>query len=198
MRLLLLAVLALAAVALGATYELHGGCDYDFGAGNGTAYLVVNNPYNLKLSLNITYQSGEHKYSEVRNFSNTRVIVFCGLGHGWLYIQQNASQLRKPLAGYPLAVPRYVVLRAGESATMFVTTLFAPAAIIATVFFLLVAIKLKPKLKRSALYALPDELRGLDIWEHANMLLYVLFIVILLVALLAYVSPLPPELAFLI
>ncbi|MFZ8810006.1 MAG: hypothetical protein ACO2PN_18110 [Pyrobaculum sp.] len=196
MRLLLLAVLALAAVALGATYEPHGGCDYDFGAGNGTAYLVVNNPYNLDLSLIITYQRGEHKYSEVRNISNTRVIVFCGLGHGWLYIQQNASQLRKPLAGYPLAVPRYVVLRAGESATMFVITLFAPAAIIATVFFLLVAIKLKPRLKRSAMYALPDELRGLDIWEHANMLLYVLFIVILLVALLAYVSPLPPELAF--
>ncbi len=196
MRLLLLAVLALAAVALGATYEPHGGCDYDFGAGNGTAYLVVNNPYNLKLSLNITYQRGEHKYLEVRNLSNTRVIVFCGLGHGWLYIQQNASQLRKPLAGYPLAVPRYVVLRAGESATMFVITLFAPAAIIAVVFFLLVAIKLKPKLKRSAVYALPDELRGLDIREHQSMLLFVVFIVILLAALLAYESPLPPESAF--
>ena len=55
MRLLLLAVLVLAAVALGATYEPQGGCDYDFGAGNGTAYLVVNNPYNLKLPLNIIY-----------------------------------------------------------------------------------------------------------------------------------------------
>jgi hypothetical protein len=196
MRLLLLAVLALAAVALGATREPHGGCDYDFGAGNGTAYLVVNNPYNLKLSLNITYQRGEHKYSKVRNFSNTRVIVFCGLGHGWLYIQQNASQLMDPSAGYPLAVPRYVVLRAGESATIFVITLFAPAASIAVVFFLLVAIKLKPKLKRSAVYALPDELRGLDIREYQSMILFVLFIVILLVALLAYKSPLPLESAF--
>ncbi len=64
MRLLLLAVLALAAVALGATQEPQGGCDYDFGAGNGTAHLVVNNPYNLTLSLDITYQSGEYKYSE--------------------------------------------------------------------------------------------------------------------------------------
>jgi hypothetical protein len=61
MRLLLLAVLALAAVAVGAAGEPHEGCDYDFGAGNGTAYLVVNNPYNLKLSLNIIYQIGEHK-----------------------------------------------------------------------------------------------------------------------------------------
>ncbi len=194
MRLLLLAVLALAAVALGATREPHEGCDYDFGAGNGTAYLVVNNPYNLKLSLNITYQRGEYKYSEVRNVPNTRVIVFCGLGHGWLYIQQNTSRLMEPLAWYPLAVPRYVVLRAGESATMFVITLLAPAAIIAVVFFLLVAIKLKPKLKRSAVYALPDELRGLDIREHVSILLFVLFIAILLIVLLVYE---PSESAFL-
>jgi hypothetical protein len=47
MRLLFLAVLALAAVALGAAW----GCDYDFGVSNGTAYLVVNNPYNLKAGL---------------------------------------------------------------------------------------------------------------------------------------------------
>jgi hypothetical protein len=159
MRLLLLAVLALAAVALGATREPHGGCDYDFGASNGTAYLVVNNPYNLKLSLNINYQSGEHKYSEVRDISNTRVIVFCGLGHGWLYIRQNASPLRSPLALYPLAVPRYVVLRAGESATMSVTTLFAPAVTIAAAFLLLVAFTLRPRLRQSVIYALPDALR---------------------------------------
>jgi hypothetical protein len=127
MRLLLLAVLALAAVALGATREPHEGCDYDFGAGNGTAYLVVNNPYNLNLSLIITYQIGERKNSTVLSVLNTRVIAFCGLGHGWLYIQQHESPPGTPLMWYPLAVPRYVVLRAGESATMFVTTLFAPA-----------------------------------------------------------------------
>jgi len=196
MRLLLLAVLALAAVALGATLEPHEGCDYDFGAGNGTAHLVVNNPYNLKLSLDITYQIGERKNSTVLNVLNTRVFVFCGLGYGWLYIRQNASQFNESLAGYPLAVPRYVVLRAGESATMFVITLFAPAAIIAVVFFLLVAIKLKPKLKRSAVYALPDELRGLDILEHQSMLFFVIFTVILLAALLVYKSSLPPESAF--
>jgi hypothetical protein len=195
MRLLLLAVLVLAAVALGATYEPQGGCDYDFGAGNGTAYLVVNNPYNLTLSLNITSQSGEHKYSEVRNFSNTRVIVFCGLGHGWLYIRQNASQLRSP-AWYPLAVPRYVVLRAGESATMFVTTLLAPATTIAAAFLLLVAIKLKPKLKRSAVYALPDTLRGMNIVELASMQLFAIFIIILLTALQVYELSQPPELTF--
>jgi hypothetical protein len=196
MRLLLLAVLALAAVALGATYEPHGGCDYDFGAGNGTAHLVVNNPYNLNLSLDITYQIGERKNSTVLNVLNTRVFVFCGLGYGWLYIRQNASQFNESLAGYPLAAPRYVVLRAGESATMFVITLFAPAAIIAVVFFLLVAIKLKPKLKRSAVYALPDELRGLDILEHQSMLFFVIFTVILLAAILVYKSSLPPESAF--
>jgi hypothetical protein len=137
MRLLLLAVLALAAVALGATREPHEGCDYDFGAGNGTAYLVVNNPYNLNLSLNIIYQIGERKNSTVLNVLNTRVIAFCGLGHGWLYIQQHESPLRSPLAWYPLAVPRYVVLRAGESATMSVTTLFAPAVTIAAAFLFL-------------------------------------------------------------
>jgi hypothetical protein len=163
MRLLLLAVLALAAVAVGTTREPHGGCDYDFGAGNGTAYLVVNNPYNFVLSLNITYQSGEYKYSEVRNVSNTRVIVFCGLGHGWLYIRQHASPLRSPLALYPLAVPRYVVLRAGESATVSVTTLFAPAVTIAAAFLLLVAVALRPRLRRSAVYALPDALRDENI-----------------------------------
>jgi hypothetical protein len=159
MRLLLFAILALAAVALGAAQEPHGGCDYDFGAGNGTAYLVVNNPYNLKLPLNIIYQIGERKNSTVLNVSNTRVIAFCGLGHGWLYIQQNASPLRSPLAWYPLAVPRYVVLRAGESATMSVTTLFAPAITIAAAFLLLIAFTLRPRLKRSAVYALPDALR---------------------------------------
>lgn len=174
------------------------GCDYDFGAGNGTAYLVINNPYNLKLSLNITYQIGEHKYSEVRNVSNTRVIMFCGLGHGWLYIRQNASQLRSPLALYPLAVPRYVVLRAGESATMSVTTLLAPAATIAAAFLLLVAIKLKPKLKRSAVYALPDTLRGVNIGELVSVQPFVLFIVILLIALLVYELSQPPESTFLI
>jgi hypothetical protein len=176
MRLLLLAVLALAAVALGATYEPQGGCDYDFGAGNGTAYLVVNNPYNLKFSLNIIYQIGERKNSTVLNVSNTRIIAFCGLGHGWLYIQQHEAPPRTPLMWYPLAVPRYVVLRAGESATMFVTTLLAPAAIIAAVFLLLVTFTLRPRLKRSAVYAIPDELRGIDIRELIPVLLFTLSI----------------------
>jgi hypothetical protein len=192
MRLLLLAVLALAAVALGATYEPHGGCDYDFGAGNGTAYLVVNNPYNFVLSLNITYQSGEHKYSEVRNFSNTRVRVFCGLGHGWLYIRQNASPPGTPLMWCPLAVPRYAVLRAGESATMFVTTILAPAVTISIAILLIVAITLRPRLRRSAIYAVPDELRGIDIRELIPMLLIIPFI--LSVSLLAvYTWPLSHE-----
>jgi hypothetical protein len=192
MRLLLLAALVLAAVALGATYEPHGGCDYDFGAGNGTAYLVVNNPYNFVLSLNITYQSGEHKYSEVRNFSNTRVIVFCGLGHGWLYIRQNASRPGTPLMWYPLAVPRYAVLRASESATMFVTTLLAPAVTISIAILLIVAITLRPRLRRSAIYAVPDELRGIDIRELIPMLLIIPFI--LSVSLLAvYTWPLSHE-----
>ncbi len=176
MRLLLLAILALAAVAVGAACERHGGCDCDFGAGNGTAYLVVNNPYNLKLPLNITYQIGEHKNSTVLNVSNTRVIAFCGLGHGWLYIQQNASKLRSPLAWYPLAVPRYVVLRAGESATMSVTTLFAPAVTIAAAFLLLVAVVLRPRLGRSAVYALPDALRDENI--HIKYLSFIYMVLI--------------------
>jgi hypothetical protein len=195
MRLLLLAALVLAAVALGATYEPHGGCDYDFGAGNGTAYLVVNNPYNLKLSLNITYQRDEHKYSEGLSISNTRVIVFCGLGHGWLYIRQNASQPGTPLMWYPLAVPRYVVLRAGESATIFVTTLFAPAVIISIAILLIVAITLRPKLRRSAVYALPDTLRGMDVRELLSLLLFFVFISVLLSILRIYEWPPSPELA---
>ena len=184
MRLLLLVVLAFAAVALGATYEPHGGCDYDFGADNGTAYLVVNNPYNLKLSLNITYQSGKHKYSEVRNISNTRVIVFCGLGHGWLYIQQNASPPGTPLVTYPLAVPKYVVLRAGESTTMSVTTLFAPAITIVAAFLLLVAVALRPRLSRSVVYALPDALRDGYIHIKYFSLIAIIFIVFLPLSLL--------------
>ena len=171
MRLLLLAVLALAAVAVGAACKPHGGCDCDFGAGNGTAHLVVNNPYNLKLSLNITYQSGKCNHSEGLSISDTRVIVFCGLGHGWLYIWQNASQLRSPLAWYRLAVPKYVVLRAGESATMSVTTLFAPAVTIAAAFLLLVAVVLRPRLGRSAVYALPDALRDENI--HIKYLIFI-------------------------
>ena len=195
MRLLLLAVLALAAVALRATYEPQGGCDYDFGAGNGTAHLVVNNPYNLKLPLNIIYQIGERKNSTVLNVSNTRVIAFCGLGHGWLYIQQNASPPGTPLMWYPLAVPRYVVLRAGESATMSVTTLFAPAATITIAFLILVAATLRPRLKWSAIYAVPDELRGIDIWELTLMLIFIPYI-LLFGLLVIYVSPLLPESAF--
>jgi len=197
MRLLLLAALALAVVAVGVAGEPHEGCDYDFGAGKGTAYLVVNNPYNLKLPLNIIYQIGERKNSTVLNVSNTRVIAFCGLGHGWLYIQQNASPLRSPLVWYPLAVPRYVVLRAGESATMSVTTLFAPAATIAAAFLLLIAIKLRPRIRRSAVYALPDALRDADVWRLASdvggivsvviLVLFVLFIH-LLIAILAHES----------
>jgi hypothetical protein len=192
MRLLLLAALALAAVAVGAAGEPHERCDYDFGAGNGTAYLVVNNPYNLKLSLNITYRNGEHKYSEVRNISNTRVIVFCGLGHGWLYIRQNALPPGTPLMWHPLAAPRYTVLRAGESATMFVTTLLAPAVTISIAILLIVAITLRPRLRRSAIYAVPDELKGIDIMELIPMLLIIPFI--LSVSLLAvYTWPLSHE-----
>ena len=48
------------------------------------------------------------------------------------------------------------------------------------------------------MYALPDELRGLDILEHQSMLFFVIFTVILLAALLVYKSSLPPESAFLI
>jgi hypothetical protein len=195
-RLLLLAVLALAAVALGATREPHGGCDYDFGAGNGTAYLVVNNPSNFVLYLSITYQRGGHKYSTVLNVSNTRVIAFCGLGHGWLYIQQHESPPGTPLVWYPLADPRYVVLRAGESATMSVTTLFELAVKISIVLFLTVVIKLKPRLRRSAVYALPDTLRGMDIGELTFVLLFSMFIFILLYVLLAYELPLLPESVF--
>jgi hypothetical protein len=182
MRLLLLAVLALAAVAVGATREPHEGCDYDFGAGNGTAYLVVNNPYNLNLSLIIIYQIGERKNSTVLNVLNTRVIAFCGLGHGWLYIQQHEAPPGTPLMWYPLAVPKYVVLRAGESATMFVTTLLAPAATIAAVFLLLVTFTLRPRLKRSAVYAIPDELRGIDIRELIRVLLFIFILSITLLA----------------
>jgi hypothetical protein len=181
MRLLLLAVLALAAVAVGATQEPQGGCDYDFGAGNGTAYLVVNNPYNLMLPLNIIYQIGERKNSTVLNVSNTRVIAFCGLGHGWLYIRQSASPLRSPLVWYPLAVPRYVVLRAGESAAISVTTLFAPAVTIAAAFLLLVAIVLRPRLGRSAVYSLPDALRDENI--HIK---YFSFIFMVLIAFIPF------------
>jgi len=193
MRLLLLAILALAAVAFGATREPHEGCGYDFGAGNGTAYLVVNNPYNLNLSLIITYQIGERKNSTVLNVLNTRVIAFCGLGHGWLYIQQNASPLKSPLVWYPLAVPRYAVLRAGESATMSVTTLFAPAATIAVAFLLLIAVVLRPRLRRSAVYALPDAFRDAEILRLASYVgivvsvaILVILIIILLIVLLAY------------
>jgi len=148
----------------------HGGCDCDFGAGNGTAYLVVDNPYGPTLPLDITYHigGGERNDSMVLNVSETRAVVFCGLGDGWLYIQQHASPLRRPLAWYPLAVPRYVVLQAGESATMSVTTLFAPAATIAVAFLLLVAVALRPRLRRSAVYALPDALRDADIWRPAS------------------------------
>jgi hypothetical protein len=195
MRLLLLAVLALEAVALGATFEQQGGCDYDFGAGNGTAYLVANNPYNLKLSLNITYQIGEYKYSEVRNFSNIRVIVFCGLGNGWLYIRQNASLSGTPLVLYPLAVPRYVVLRAGESATMFVTTLFAQAVTISIGILLIVAVTLRPRLRRSAIYAVPDELRNIDIQDFILILLLIPYILLLSI-LIVLVLTLSPESAF--
>ncbi len=177
MRLLLLATLALAAVAVGAACKPHGGCDCDFGAGNGTAYLIVNNPYNLNLSLIITYQIGERKNSTDLNVSSTRVIAFCGLGHGWLYIQQNTSKLRSPLAWYPLAVPRYVVLRAGESATMSVTTLFAPAVTIAAAFLLLVAVVLRPRLGRLAVYALPDALRD----EYIHIKYFSLFVIISIV-----------------
>jgi hypothetical protein len=192
MRFLLLAALALAAVALGAACEWHGGCDCDFGAGNGTAYLVVNNPYNFVLSLNITYQSGKHIHSENLSISNTRVIVFCGLGHGWLYIRQNASQWRSPLVWYPLAVPRYAVLRAGESATMYVTTILAPAVTISIAILLIVAITLRPRLRRSAV---PDELRGVNIQVLIAMLLIIPFILSITI-LVVYLSPLLPESAF--
>jgi len=196
MRPLLLAVLALAAVALGAAGEPHGGCDYDFGAGNGTAYLVVNNPYNLNLSLIITYQIGERKNSTVLNVLNTKVIAFCGLGHGWLYIQQNASPPGTPLVWYPLAVHRYTVLRAGESATIFVTTLFAPAVTISIAILLIVAITLRPRLRRSAVYALPDTLRGMNIWELIFTLFSFIFIFALLYVLLVHEWPPSLELAF--
>jgi hypothetical protein len=74
---------------------------------------------------------------------------------------------------YPLAVPRYAVLRASESATMFVTTLLAPAVTISIAILLIVAITLRPRLRRSAIYAVPDELRGINIQELIAMLLII-------------------------
>jgi hypothetical protein len=190
-RFLLLAALALAVVALGATREPHEGCDYDFGAGNGTAYLVVNNPYNLNLSLIITYQIGERKNSTVLNVLNTRVIAFCGLGHGWLYIQQHTSPLRSPLALYPLAVPRYLVLLAGESATITAGPLFAPATAIAVAIFLLVAIALRPKLGKWAVYATPEPLRSIALWSFNRFILVLSVIEILF--LLSLFFPVEPQ-----
>jgi len=199
--------LALAAVAVGAACVPHGGCDCDFGAGNGTAYLVVDNPYGpygLTLPLDITYHigGGARSVSMALNVSETRAVVFCGLGDGWLYIQQHASPLRSPLVWYPLAVPRYVVLRAGESATMSVTTLFAPAATIAVAFLLLVAVAFRPRLRRSAVYALPDALRDADIRRLASnvggmastvIVMTFIILILLLITLLAYGSPLLRE-----
>jgi len=199
MRLLLWAVLTLVAVVLGPTREPHGGCDYDFGAGNGTAYLVVNNPYNLTLFLDISYQSGERKYSEVRYIPNTRVIVFCGLGNGWLYIKQHISPLGSPLLRYPLAVPRYVVIRAGESTTITVTTLFAPATTIAVAVFLLLAIVLRPKLGRWTFYAITEPLRAIAIWGTIWSLRSSISLIISgeILLLLSLFLPVPPQLNFL-
>jgi hypothetical protein len=118
--------------------------------------------------------------------------VFCGLGHGWLYIRQNASPPGTPLMWYPLAVPRYAVLRAGESATMYVTTILAPAVTISIAILLIVAITLRPRLRRSAIYAVPDELRGVNIKELIAMLLITPFILSISI-LVVYLSPLLPE-----
>jgi hypothetical protein len=97
---------------------------------------------------------------------------------------------------YPLAVPRYAVLRAGESATIFVTTLFAPAVTISIAILLIVAITLRPRLRRSAVYALPDTLRGMDIRELVFPLFSFILISVLLYALLVYEWPPSLELAF--
>jgi len=192
MRLLLLAVLALAAVALGATYEPQGGCDCDFGAGNGTAYLVVNNPYNFTLSLDVIYGIGEERRASLLlNISTTRVVKFCGLGDGWLYIKQHISPLRSPLILYPLSVPRYLVLRAGESATIIAGTLFAPATAIAVAIFLLVAIALRPKLGKWAIYATPEPLRAMALWSFNRFILVISVIeMLLLLSLFFPVEPL--------
>ena len=198
MRLLVLAVLALAAVAVGAACVPHGGCDCDFGAGNGTAYLVVDNPYNLTLPLDVTYGIGEGRHGNLLlNVSGARVVTFCGLGDGWLYIQQHTSPLGSPLMFYPLAVPRYVVLRAGESATITVTTLFAPATTIAVAVFLLVAIALRPKLGRWTVYAIPETLRATAIRSAIRSstisiisVISIIFEILLLLDLFLPVSPL--------
>jgi len=198
MRLLVLAVLALAAVAVGAACVPHGGCDCDFGAGNGTAYLVVDNPYGLTLPLDITYHigGGERSDSMALNVSETRAVVFCGLGDGWLYIQQHTSPLGSPLMFYPLAVPRYVVLRAGESATITVTTLFAPATTIAVAVFLLVVIALRPKLGRWTVYAIPETLRATAIrsaiWSSTTSIISVISIIFEILLLLDLFLPVSP------
>jgi len=197
MRLLVLAVLALAAVAVGAACVPHGGCDCDFGAGNGTAYLVVDNPYNLTLPLDVTYGIGEGRHGNLLlNVSGARVVTFCGLGDGWLYIQQHTSPLGSPLMFYPLAVPRYVVLRAGESATITVTTLFAPATTIAVAVFLLVAIALRPKLGRWTVYAIPETLRATAIrsaiWSSTISIISVISIIFEILLLLDLFLPVSP------
>jgi hypothetical protein len=197
MRLLVLAVLALAAVAVGAACVPHGGCDCDFGDGKGTAYLVVDNPYNLTLPLDVTYGIGEGRHGNLLlNVSGARVVTFCGLGDGWLYIQQRTSPLGSPLMFYPLAVPRYVVLRAGESATITVTTLFAPATTIAVAVFLLVAIALRPKLGRWTVYAIPETLRATAIrsaiWSSTTSIISVISIIFEILLLLDLFLPVSP------
>jgi hypothetical protein len=56
---------------------------------------------------------------------------------------------------------------------MFVTTILAPAVTISIAILLIVAITLRPRLRRSAFYAVPDELRGINIQELIAMLLII-------------------------
>ncbi len=72
------------------------------------------------------------------------------------------------------------------------TTILAPAVTISIAILLIVAITLRPRLRRSAIYAVPDELRGVNIKELIAMLLITPFILSISI-LVVYLSPSLPE-----
>jgi hypothetical protein len=78
---------------------------------------------------------------------------------------------------------------------MFVTTLFAPAVTISIAILLIAAIALRPRLRRSAVYAVPNKLRDIDVGEFISVLLFTPFILLLSVV-VVYLLPLLPESAF--
>jgi len=171
-------------------------CDVDYGLGNKTAYLKIDNPQNLNVTLKVTYYPytddmpvtakwPHNTTTPTITVGRPKVVTICGLNNGTVYVQQQLPQPSRTITLFslPIATPRNAVLQPGETTTITITPAMTPTLTIAIPLFLAFITTIRPKIKRAALYAIPALERILEkiIISDAYLFIYISTPIILFV-----------------